>query len=283
VTGPRKRGGRPPKDYTDLIGEEFLGVKIRKIYPPGGGPRMVEIQCLLCGTIADKRLQNVVSGHTQSCRCLQITAFLGFHGRRVDKLSEEEIAHIWSARIAGMSRQDLAYSLNMEVATVDVAFRRYQSYVDSLIQSLADGTPIGTIIQGNDLPDQVISYLQKANICIARKRAEEAELLAEEAEEVAYKARWKLDIIQQEWKERERWWYEMIPEEFRRRNGKLEGEFASLYKRCISLQNKVSNDDHRRIIDEFIELAEDTLRARIDRRNVFLRDKRKQRLLAKAA
>jgi hypothetical protein len=292
---PRNRGGRPPKDYSYLVNQDVNGVRILNVYLPRGGQRMAQIECPYCKKPADKILQNVLSGRTTSCGCHKRDLFRDYHNRQADKLSGRDIADIWSARMAGESRKAVAKRFELQKATVDEAFRRYQLKVDSMQESLSSGVPLSELIQNNDLGEQAIAYLRKVSIRLARQKAEEAVERAEEAEEIAWKARLALDEIRSDWEDRrgriipdelkryQRPRLEMTEDELRRRNGRIVGSLSGLYFRCLDIRGKVLDEAHKKTIMEFIELAEDTLRARTERSGDFLRDSWKQCSLPSAA
>jgi hypothetical protein len=272
-TGKR---GRPQKDYTWEIGEVYNRSRITAIVP---GPRAgtgvrVEAVCLDCPKEFTARLSYLKSGKTKTCGCLKKENYKAHLAKLVAKMSPEDIAGCWEDRYSGLSRRDAARPRKIAPSTLDEAVRTYQLKLDALLN---DGTAVRIyrtiLLPGSDLKKigaqyglgaVTTQYLVKV---IARK-VHDNEV---RKDYVATNCAWEVSNAT----ERKTWEFgrprELSREQLRRVKGKLIGQLAGLYRDAELLLAGNLTPEYRRDMMQFIELADDTLKNRLDRRDAKVR------------
>lgn len=233
------------------------------------------------------RLRRLKQGETKTCGCLKKANFKNHLAEQVTKLAPDKVEGCWVSRYRGTSRKTTAKKYELAAAVVDEAVRSYQAKLDSLI---ADGTAfeihrkVSTAEKGKykssdaatklKLPIEVVRYL----ISVAANRinggAVEYMEQRDHIDDIACKAEYALDCVAERNILREHWRNELTTEELRRtRRGELLGKRALLYSDCKRLNRNLLDAKQAEIVDRFLEIADDTLQKRIDRRNAAIRQK----------
>lgn len=265
------------------------------------GPRActgVEVmaRCAVCGKLFRTRLRRLRSGESVSCGSVKKDNFLKHLAGMVDRLPPEVIAACWTSMYTGLSRRKTAAKYHLEFAVVDEARRRYQAKLDALLDpengtatelyrmttEPVDGkylsiTEAAAAMEQMKLPIEALQYLIKA----VHHREATAEMYVEwtkeEAAWIASEAAKVVAMVAEEsafglWKPSIRpWRKELTNEELKRREGKLLGKLAPQYKRCKEVDRSLLNDEQVARVDAFLDLADNTLQARLNRQARSLR------------
>jgi hypothetical protein len=294
-----KRGrGRPRKDYSSEVGKVYFNLKILSVIdgPTAKDGVMVQAQCLACPKMSVLRLRDARRGHSKTCRCGQVAQYKKYCDRKASACNPGKVATIWTMRRES-SREQVIERLRMEPGVVDACIRRYQKELEILAEG-KEGQKLYRMAQrpgvGYDGAAKAFGLgLTAARYVIdrfqtnARKQAMETRKRIEWALKVASRAaRVQEDIETREpnWpppfksrafgREGEKYHVpyarrirknEFSSKEFRASKGEVEGQYARLYLACLSARSAAIDDTYVRDLDNFISLADNTLRARAER------------------
>jgi len=276
VTSKPRKVGRPRKNYDDEIGAKYHYLRILLVYKRGrskrAGPK-VKARCLLCKRTTTPRLRDVRSGHTKACpKCYRSKVFKRNCQRVVDeRLSDAQLSDIWVGHFLGRSREDLGRDFRWPWAIIDFAIRKYQTWIDALIESEAGvellqairsrGEETDLIAIEYNLPIEAVRYVAKAVQNKQRSLALKEQRTDEDAEWVVQ----RIETRSRNWNEGH-YPREFTPEELRlKKDGSVRGRYSDLYSDCIA-SLAISGDEGRRTPHErFIELAEMTFTNRTKR------------------
>lgn len=273
-SAPQGRG-RPPQDYSKLVGTTIRQLYILGAWTTASGP-VVRASCLDCGTETEARLRDIRSGHTKTCGCRRAEVYRQLCEQRVDQLSDKTIARIWAERFEGSSRLSVSTSFKLPVGVVDFASRKYQRILDSMAADERGRKMVRMAFRTHSSIDQTAAefglsfpaarYVIQSARRQARTRSEDLNFLAQAAEFQTEKVLSRIV----DWKNsRPR---EFGRKELKRVKGRVIGSMADLYVQCVAALDTGVPTRHRRQIQDFVSLAEETFEARLQRQDA----KRKQ-------
>lgn len=268
-----KKRGRPRKDYSSEINQEYHGHRIEKVIRSKNdgkaGPK-VRTRCIRCGKPNPPplpRLRDVKSGHTQSCGCLRRDMFIERWEKKVDQLGESVVAEIWNF-CQSASRQKAATSFELHQRAVDFSLIRYKRKLDSLAKEIAnDSMKVGELISKgglHELSAAAVGYVLKTagNISSILKRA-----IADQIEIMYLILRW-VDSREEDFANKVRRG-EFTPGELRVSNGKIKGSLAAFYNTCKLVRDQPIENHQRETVVDFLKVAEYTLSNRRSRLDAF--------------
>jgi len=170
---------------------------------------------------------------------------------------------------------------------VDEAQRTYQRKLDDLV---SDGTAFAIYrkvttrgkgrYQSSDaasdlkLPVEAVQYLISVAANRLRGGAAEYGLQRDEIDNLACKAAYALECVDERNKAREHYRNELTKEEFRRtRHGELVGDLVWLYSACKRVNPYLLDEDQTGVISRFLEVADNTLESRLTRQKTAIKKK----------
>jgi hypothetical protein len=281
---PVKRG-RPKKNYSHLIGQEFNQLRIIGILlsDPSGHP-MCRTQCLVpgCKRRTPKRTSDVIAGRAKTCGCNSKRAFIANNEKQVDLLTASEIEAIWCAVQEAPSIKSAAEAAQQPPFVVSFGARRHQRLLDGF--STEKTEQIWKAAQRASLEEVGTQFgLTRRSVAYIVRKVYKP-LLHPDVDSATLSM--VLDHIKSDIQTRrsepgvERFWpLEFAPEELKRkRNGVILGAYADMYMRFL----KYPNLHHvelglANLIRWFLETAEKTFNARASRRKSFLKQQRQAR------
>ena len=235
-----------------------------------------------CGRQTETRLNRLKTAEpdTKSCGCLKIAHYKAFLRRSVDHLSGETVCAVWTDHFLGQSRFKIARAKGIAVSLVDECIRTYQTRVNTMVENriagkvyLAAGDKGGVeaAAAAYSLPLVVARYL---TMVMSRKKpaAQVSEITYVDGVGMICEMYYNLVA------ERERNYElgikhcgEFTFREIRRSKGQIVGSYAEAYIEASKLlSGRLELDLLKRIVP-FVELVNQTLRARTHRQKSMAR------------
>ena len=281
---PVKRG-RPKKDYSDHIGQEFNQLRIMGLLRSDrSGHPMCRTKCLVpgCKKLTSKRINDVISGRAKTCGCASTRAFIANNEEQVDLLTALEIEAIWCAVRDAPTIKLAAEAVQLPPFVVSFAARRHQKLLDGFspekteqIWNAAQRASLEKVGVQFGLSRRSVAYIvRKVHMPLLHPDVD-SETLSMVLDHI------KLDIQTRRSEPGAEWFrpLEFTPEELKRkRNGVILGDYADMYMRFLKHPNLYHVESGLvDLIRWFMDTAEKTFNARASRRKSFLNQQRQAR------